>query len=181
MKKMNKGFTLIELIIVIAILGIIALIAIPNLAGIRQRSQVSADIRTAEQIGKAIRIWQTDTDAATTEGKQRVIPGYDADNDTDDILYYAYEEGGEGFYKFAGVDYYVGVDYKAKSMSPTATYFISSIGSGSNQKVIVGIAELNDDGKTPNGLTVGEDWVKSNISANWYTDGSAAGWAYVEQ
>ena len=35
-------------------MGVISLIAVPNLSGIRQRSQVSADKRTAEQIGSAI-------------------------------------------------------------------------------------------------------------------------------
>jgi len=57
MKKLNKGFTLVELIIVIAILAIIMLIAIPNFSGIQQRMQVRADKQTAAQIGKAIRIW----------------------------------------------------------------------------------------------------------------------------
>lgn len=61
----KKGFSLVELIIVIAILGIIAVIAVPNLTGIQQRSQVNADIRTAEQIGKAVRIYLTDTGAGT--------------------------------------------------------------------------------------------------------------------
>lgn len=65
--KSKKGFTLVELIIVIAILGIIALIAVPNLTGIQQRSQVNADIRTAEQIGKAVRIYLTDTGAGTRD------------------------------------------------------------------------------------------------------------------
>jgi len=58
--KSRKGFTLVELIIVIAILGIIALIAVPSLTGVQKRSQVNADIRTAEQIGKAVRVWLTD-------------------------------------------------------------------------------------------------------------------------
>ena len=35
MKKLNRGFTLVELIIVIAILAIIMLIAIPNFSGRR--------------------------------------------------------------------------------------------------------------------------------------------------
>ena len=187
MKKMNKGFTLIELIIVIAILGVIALIAIPNLAGIRQRSQVSADIRTAEQIGKAIRIWQTDTDA-TGDGVIRKIPKA---GDTTPIVYYAYYNEGDaetpGFYQFAGVDFYVGTNYKAASMSPTATYFISSIGDGvnnANQKVIVGIDELNGEGPAPKDLKLvdGESnpITKEYITANKY-NGGTAGWAYIEQ
>jgi len=189
MKKMNKGFTLIELIIVIAILGIIALIAVPNLAGIRQRSQVSADIRTAEQIGKSIRIWQTDADADAT----RTIPGKGS---TPEILWYAYadEEAGEGFIKFAGIDYYVGVDYVAESLSTSAegatpTYFISSIGEGTDQKIIVGIDDLAADGKSPAGgisLTYTPDGgAETDITKDWILankyNGSAPGWAYVEQ
>jgi len=61
----NKGFTLVELIIVIAILAIIMLIAIPNFSGIQQRMQVRADKSTAAQIGKAVRVWFTDY---TTDG-----------------------------------------------------------------------------------------------------------------
>ncbi len=61
MKRLNnKGFTLVELIIVIAILAIIMLIAIPNFSGIQQRMQVRADKATAAQIGKAVRIWYTE-------------------------------------------------------------------------------------------------------------------------
>jgi prepilin-type N-terminal cleavage/methylation domain-containing protein len=59
-KSSNKGFTLVELIIVIAILAIIMLIAIPNFSGIQQRMQVRADKATAAQIGKAVRVWFTD-------------------------------------------------------------------------------------------------------------------------
>ena len=175
--RSKKGFTLIELIIVIAILGIIALIAVPNLAGIRQRSQVSADIRTAEQIGKAIRIWQTDTDAAA-DGENRKIPMWN-----EEILHYAYYDNDEGFYKFAGVDYYVGVDYVAKSLNTESTYFISSIGEGIEQKIIVGIDDLAADDKTPATLNFDDYTVsptKAQIEALKY-DGSAAGWAYIEQ
>ena len=70
--KQNKGFTLVELIIVIAILAIIMLIAIPNFSGIQQRMQVRADKATAAQIGKAVRVWFTD--CSTDDG---LITGHD--------------------------------------------------------------------------------------------------------
>lgn len=48
--KKKKGFTLIELVIVLAVLAIIALIAIPNFTRVRNNALVQADQTSCEQI-----------------------------------------------------------------------------------------------------------------------------------
>ncbi|NRT36945.1 type IV pilus assembly protein PilA [Clostridium beijerinckii] len=53
-KRKKKGFTLVELIIVIAIIAILAAIAIPKFGEIRNNANRKADVATAKNIKTAI-------------------------------------------------------------------------------------------------------------------------------
>lgn len=65
-KKNQKGFTLVELIVVVAILGILAVIGITRFAGLTDSARIKADTATAASIASAAQVYIANQDTTVT-------------------------------------------------------------------------------------------------------------------
>ena len=95
MKKNKKGFTIVELIVVISIISILMLIGVPAYGSIMERVKVRADKASAVGIGQAVVIRELDA------GEDNKISSYPSVTRYD---------------KISNISVYTSKGYKPKSM-----------------------------------------------------------------
>ena len=71
-KKDNKGFTLVELVIVIAILAILVGLLAPQYTKYVEKSRKSADVNNMDELIKAVEVYEIDHASKTTGAEQKV-------------------------------------------------------------------------------------------------------------
>lgn len=76
MRRRTKGFTLIELMIVIAIIAILAAILVPNFLRARAQGQLTACKSNLKNMGTACEMYSTDTSGRYPTALANLTPNY---------------------------------------------------------------------------------------------------------
>ena len=72
----KKGFTLVEIMIVVAIIGLLAAVAIPNFMRARDTAQKNACVANLKQVDGAKTLWSLDTGSSSTPGWTDLVTAY---------------------------------------------------------------------------------------------------------
>lgn len=166
-KTKNRGFSLIELIFVIALLAIIMSIVITAYPGLTYRMQVRADKSSAMYITRALRVWYTDSVSDPT--RKETFTGFINNN-----LYNKTVLLSE--LKAKGLDGFVDTSYKPKSLMDNSNNLVN------DQSFYVGMIEVGGELKFVITVESEENRISEiNSDSSVGYDGSSIGIIYIER
>lgn len=76
MTKKENGFTMIELIVVIALIAIISAILVPSFSEITKKSKIKTDINSLITIQNAVDLYEIETNKPPTSIQELISNGY---------------------------------------------------------------------------------------------------------
>ena len=87
MKKNNKGFSLVELIVVIAIMVVLIAVLGSTILGYVEKSKYSKDIQALDSVKTALSTFVADADAKYTDGQQTTLAALmNSTNDPNNVI-----------------------------------------------------------------------------------------------
>jgi len=72
----KRGFTLVEIILVIIIIGILAAIIVPKFAGQSDKAKIATTKANLSSLRSAVRMWQSDNDGDAPTALSDLVPDY---------------------------------------------------------------------------------------------------------
>ena len=72
----ERGFTLVEIVLVIVLIGILAAIIVPKFAGQTDKAKIAATKANIESLRSAIRLYQANNDGAFPSTLTDLVPTY---------------------------------------------------------------------------------------------------------
>ena len=96
--KQRKAFTIVEMVIVIAVIAVLATVMIPTVSGVINKANVSADQQLAASINKQLAVWEADPNNGTIDSEEQLRKAFEAYYDAGFIDKLAPKSGEQGYH-----------------------------------------------------------------------------------